>query len=198
MIEPHFEYIDENLNKIIQNPDSVLYLRPDDVKRKQALFAMIKEEPGVYRNLQITKEQSKLTFPWEPIYYFYKGPGYLYLKDFIVFRNWLAINSINLDGFKSKVLDWYKYANTGVFATYSDGSASFVERKSEREFEKNGGIQAYIELLEQHKEYRPQHEYYQIIDFYDEGNNIVVIPELQSKIENQSKVRTLSIDNKRI
>ena len=198
MIEPKLEYIDENLDRIIKNPNCVLYLRPNDVGKKQALFAMIKEEPGVYTNLQITKEQSKLTFPWEPIYYFYNGPGYLYLKDFIVFRNWLAINSINLEGFRYKTLDWHKIANLGVFATYSDGSASFVERKKSKEFEKNGGIQAYIDLLKQHKEYNPQREYYQIIDFYNAVDNTFIIPELQGKVEDKSKVKSLTKDIKRI
>ena len=198
MIETQLTYIDENLDRIIKNPDAVLYLRPSDVGRKKALFAMVKEEPGVYSNLQITKEQSKWTFPFEPIYYFYNGPGRLYLKDFIIFRNWLALNSINVDGFRSKTLDWHKIANLGIFATYNDGTASFVERKPPKEFEKNGGIQAYIDLLKQHKEYNPQHEYYQILDFYDEVDNKVIIPELQENVEGKAKIKTLTKDIQKI
>ena len=125
MIEPHFEYIDENLNKIIQNPDSVLYLRPDVVRKKQALFAMVKEEQGIYKNVQVTREQSKMTFPLEPIYYFYNGPGYLFLKKYIILHNWLALNTTNLDGFKFKRLDNFK-GFVGIFATFNDGSATFV------------------------------------------------------------------------
>ena len=98
-------YINENLNKIIQNPDSVLYLKPYNVGNKRALFAIVKEEQGVYRKVQITKEQSKMIFPFEPIYWFYQGPGYFYLKDFIVLdSNWLALNITNLEGFKYKRL----------------------------------------------------------------------------------------------
>lgn len=197
MIEPHFEYIDENLNKIIQNPDSILYLRPDAVRKKQALFAMVKEEQGIYKNVQVTREQSKMTFPWEPIYYFYKGPGYLFLKKYIILHNWIALNTTNLDGFKFKRLDDFK-GFVGIFATFNDGSATFVRRQKEKEFQRQGGIESYINLLRQHKEYDPQHENYQIIECYNNDDNTFIIPELQSKIENQSKVRTLSIDNKRI
>ena len=56
MSNVQLEYIDENLSEIMQNPDSVLYLRPYDVGNKRALFAMVKEEQGVYRKVQITKE----------------------------------------------------------------------------------------------------------------------------------------------
>ena len=54
---------------------------------------------------QITKKQSKMNFPTEPLYWFYQGPGYFYLKNFIVFDSWIAINANNLDGFKYKILD---------------------------------------------------------------------------------------------
>jgi len=71
MTAKHFEYIDENLNRIIENPNSVLYYKPGYVGKKVALFAMIREEPGVYRSLQITEEESILIFPWEPIRVFF-------------------------------------------------------------------------------------------------------------------------------
>ena len=197
MIEPHFEYIDENLNKIIQNPDSVLYLEPDNVGRKKALFAMIRESEGVYKKIQITEEQSNWTFPFEPIYCFYKGAGHSFLKNFISFYNIRALNISNLDGFKYEKYDDRK-VNIYIYATFCDGTAAFVKRLPEKQFLKEGGIEAYINLLRQHKEYDPQHENYQIIECYNNDDNTFIIPELQSKIENQSKVRTLSIDNKRI
>ena len=53
MSNVQLEYIDENLNRIIQNPDSVLYLRPYNVGNKRAWGAMVKEEQGVYRKVQI-------------------------------------------------------------------------------------------------------------------------------------------------
>ena len=52
MSNVQLEYIDENLNRIIQNPDSVLYLRPYNVGNKRALFAMVKEEQGEKFKLQ--------------------------------------------------------------------------------------------------------------------------------------------------
>lgn len=79
------EYIDKNLNRIIQKPDSVMYLKPYKIGNKRALFAIVKKEQGVYEKVQISKEYSEMNFPFEPIYWFYKGPGYFYLKDFLCF-----------------------------------------------------------------------------------------------------------------
>lgn len=186
------KYIDENLNRIIQNPDSVLYLRPYDVGNKRALFAMVKEEQGVYRKVQITKEQSKMNFPFEPIYWFYKGPGYFYLKDFIVLNsNNLALNTTNLDGFESKSLGESKILNVGVFATFSDGSSTFVWRERAKKFERQGGIQPYIDLLKKYKEYEPKHDTYKFIESYNEVDGVFVIPEFQEKMVEQPKVKKL-------
>ncbi len=192
MSNVQLEYIDENLNRIIQNPDSVLYLRPYNVGNKRALFAMVKEEQGVYRKVQITKEQSKMTFPWEPIYWFYKEPGYFYLKDFIILNsNNLALNTTNLDGFKSQSLGEDKILNVGVFATFNDGSSTFVWRERSKKFEKKGGIQPYIDLLKKYKEYEPMHDTYKFIESVDEVDGLFVIPELQTKIEEQQMVKKL-------
>ena len=186
------EYIDENLNRIIQNPDSVLYLRPYDVGKKRALFAMVREEQGVYRKVQITKEQSKLTFPFEPLHWFYRGPGYFYLKDFIVLnQNNLALNTTNLDGFKAKSLGEDKILNVGVFATFNDGSATFVWRERAKKFEKQGGIQPYIDLLKKYKEYEPMHDTYRYIESVGEVDGLFVIPELQEKSQEKPKVKKL-------
>jgi len=179
------QYIEENLNRIIQNPDSVMYLKPYDIGRKRALFAIVKEEEGVYKKVQITKEQSKGNFPFEPIYWFYQGPGYFYLKDFIVFDNWLALNVTNLEGFKYKTLEESKIFKVGVFATFNDGSATFVKRQTPKEFEKKGGIEAYIDLLKQHKEYEPKYETYKYIEGYSCNDDTFVIPELLAPTELQ-------------
>lgn len=48
-------YIDKNLNNIIENSNNVLYLRPYDIGYKRALFAIVKEEQGVYKKIQLTK-----------------------------------------------------------------------------------------------------------------------------------------------
>lgn len=183
-------YIDDNLNRILQNPESVLYLRPYDVGNKRALFAMVKEEEGVYRKVQITKEESKLTFPFEPLYWFYHGPGYFFLRDFICINNSLALNATKLDGFKTKELDEKKVFNVGVFATFDDGSATFVIRERKKKFEKQGGIQSYIDLLRQHKEYEPKHDTYELIEHYGtDDDGTFVIPKLQG--DEQPKVKKL-------
>lgn len=186
------EYIDENLNRIIQNPDSVLYLNSYNVGNKRALFAMVKEEQGVYRKVQITKEQSIMTFPFEPIYWFYNGPGYILLKNFIVLNeNNLAINTVYLDGFKSKKLDEPKVFNVGIFATFDDGSATFVRREKEKTFEKRGGIQPYIDLLKKYKEYEPKYDTYKYIESVGEVDGLFVISELQENTQEKPKVKKL-------
>lgn len=189
-------YIDENLNKIMQNPDSILYLRPYDIGHKKALFAIVREDQGVYKKVQITKEQSKMEFPFEPIYWFYNGPGYFLLKDFISFHNVLALNTANLDGFKTKILE-NKIYNVGVFATFNDGSATFVICEKAKKFEKQGGIASYIDLLKQHKDYDPQHDTYEIIEYHSVSDDTFIIPELQEKVEEQPKVRKLTKDDKK-
>ena len=189
-------YIDENLNKMMQNPDNVLYLRAYDTGRKRALFAIVKEEEGVYKKVQITKEQSKMDFPWEPIRLFYNGPGYFFLEKFISFHNELSLNITHLDGFKAKILE-NKIYNVGIFATFDDGSATFVIREKAKKFEKQGGIQSYIDLLKQYKEYHPQHDTYEMIESHRVDEDTFIIPELQKKVEGQSKVRKLIKDNKR-
>lgn len=185
------QYIDENLNRIIQNPDSVMYLRPYDIRNKWALFSIVKEEQGVYKKIQISKEQHKMNFPFETIYWFYKGPGYFYLKDFIVFDNWRALNTTNLEGFKHKTLDDSKVFKVGVFATFNDGSATFVKRQTPKKFQKKGGIQVYIDLLKQYKEYEPKYDTYKSIEGYSQNDDTYIISELQQKIEEQPKVKKL-------
>lgn len=185
----NFNYIEENLNRIIQNLDSVLYLRPYDIENKRALFAVVKEEQGLYRKIQITKEVSKMTFPFEPLYWFYNGPGHFFLKDFICFNNILALNSTNLDDFIAEELDERKIV--GIFATFDDGSATFVIRKSKKRFEKQGGLQPYIDLLRQYKEYESNYDTYEIIECYSNDDDTFVIPKLQEKIEEHQKAKNL-------
>ena len=191
------EYIEENLNKIIQNPDNILYIRPYDIGHKRALFAIVKEEQGVYKKVQLTKEQSIMSFPWEPIYQFYNGQGHLLLKNFISFHNIIALNTTNLDGFMAKTIE-NKIYNVGIFATFNDGSATFVTREEAKKFEQQGGIQSYIDLLKQYKEYDPKYDTYQFIKFNRVDGDIFIIPELQKNGEEHSRVRKLTQDNKRI
>ena len=133
-----------------------------------------------------------MTFPWEPIYWFYNGPGYFFLKDFVVLnQNGLAINTVYLDGFKSKKLDGPKVFNVGIFATFDDGSATFVIREEEKTFDKRGGIQPYIDLLKKYKEYEPKYDTYKYIESVGEVDGLFIIPELQEKTQENPKVKKL-------
>lgn len=175
------QYIDENLEKIMANPDNIMYLRPYDIGNKIALFAVVKEDDGVYKKIQLTEAQSKMTFPFEPIYWMSQGAGYWLLKDFMVFENWVALNTANIDGFRHKSLDGSKVFNIGIFATFSDGSATFIKRVTPKEFDKKGGIQLYIDMLKKCKDYAPQHDSYYPIENYFDKSNQVIIPELLSQ-----------------
>lgn len=42
-------YIDENIEKIINNPESILYFRAYYVLKERTLFAVIKEDVGIYK-----------------------------------------------------------------------------------------------------------------------------------------------------
>ena len=63
-----FEYIQENLLYIMENQDAVMYIKAYDIGKQRALFAVVKAEDGVYKKVQITKGQSKLNFPVEPMF----------------------------------------------------------------------------------------------------------------------------------
>lgn len=177
------KYIDENLKKVMENLDRVLYFKPFEVGNKTALFAVVNEKPGIYRKIQITKEQSKGTFPFEPIYWFYNGPGYLFLNDFIsISNNWMALNTVNMDGFISKKLDDFRKFNIGIYATFNDGSATFIERESEKGLKRRGGIESYNNMLKQFKECKLQHDvYYPINDNFGDDNTIIITKLLDSK-----------------
>lgn len=173
-----FEFIDENLFRILNDPDNVMYLKPGDVGGKRALFAVVKEGEGIYRKLQITKEQSKLNFPFEPIYVFYRGPGYVLLKNFISIHNITALNVTNLEGFKEKKLNARVY-NTGVFAVFNDGSATFAFRDKEKRLHKKGASNSFSEILNQYKDVNLSRDEYCVIEEYPTGDGTFVIPELQ-------------------
>lgn len=189
-----FQYIEENLNKILQNPDRVLYIRPWDVDYGEALFAVVREDRGVYKNIQITEKQSKMVFPWTPIDNFKKGPGYV-LKGFRKFGINILLNSNHLDEFTYQIANDIRSFNVGIFAVFDDGSATFVEAEKEKYFVKNfGGIQPYMNLLNTgslYEDYLPKHETYKVIEYRKAVDNTFIIPELQKK-EEETKVKKLT------
>ena len=187
----HFEYIDKNLDEVMQNIDNVLYFRAYDIGSKMALFAMMREGKGVYRRIQITKEMSKVHFPFEPIYWFSKGAGYNLMKENGIFisDNWVALNISNLEGFKQQKLDKHRIFNVGLFATFTDGSATFIRRESPRNFAKQGGIDGYIDELKKYKEFNPQYDEYQIIECFGNDDDTYTIPQLQEKPKVKEKTK---------
>ena len=185
-----FSYIKENIERINQNPDSVFIIRPGLVGKKIALFALVKEDAGVYKHVQLTKEVSNWVFPATPIYDFHNGPGYYLLDNYITFNDYRAVNITNLEGFKL-VPNKAKVLNTELYVTFNDGTADFIIRGRAKSFEKNGGIEPYIKLLKEHKEYNPQYETYDVIDKYYVGNNTFIIPKLQEKAKEDVMTRKL-------
>lgn len=195
-MEIHFRYIENNLERILNNPDDIMFIEPSRVGKKIALFAIIKEDDGVYKKLQITKEQSKFTFPFEPIYWFYNGPGYTILKNFISIHNWQALNPVHLEGFLDNKVENAKFFDTCVYATFNDGSATLVERKNSKALKKHGGIQSYMDLLGDNKNRELKYDSYSIIENYDVVDDTIVIPELKNKAKENQKIKKLSTGNK--
>lgn len=194
-----FRYIDENLNKILKSPESVLFIRPLDVGKKKALFAIVKEDEGIYRHIQITKEMSNSNFPFDPIYLLYNDRGDELLKNFIkpTCDSDLALNIHHLEGFKIVKLEQYKILNIGIYAIFEDGTATFVTRERKKYFQKHGGIKPYVRSLEKYDEYIPQHDMYYCIEHHYLKDNIYVVPELLHKENEQSKAKTIGIKTRK-
>ena len=55
----------------------------------------------------------------------------------------------------------------------------------QKNLKKKGGIQAYIDLLKQHKEYEPKYDTYKYIECYSHNDDTFVIPELLPPTELQ-------------
>lgn len=192
-----FQYIDKNLQEVIKNPQNVMFIKPLYKKNKLALYAIVKEKEGIYKKVQLTKEQNKLEFPFEPICHFYNGPGYFYLKDFLIFNNWIAVNIFNLDGFES--VPWgERNKNTSVYAVFNDGSAVFVDVKNTKKFGKDGGLQKYTDLLKPYKEPSLTHDTYEVIEYYDNENDTFVIPKLKNISNKQTETEPFKILNEYI
>ena len=188
-----FEYIHENLDKIIENPDSIMYIKPYNIGTKKALFAVMKEHEGVYRKIQLTKPQGKMHFPIEPIYLFSRGPGYFYLKNFTVLDNYIAFNMDYLEGFKCKFLENNKYFNLGIFATFNDGTATFVAGDNDRKFQHKGGFRRIYRMLEPPVPFNEKDDIYEIIESYKNiDDDKFIIPSLQ---KTNGKVKTLVRNN---
>lgn len=170
-------YIDENLEKITENLENVLYIKPYNIGHKRALFAVVKEGAGIYKKIKITKEESRLTFPFEPLLLF---DNFL-LKDFIVLNsNNLALNKNWIDGFKIIKHDFNR-SNIDIYAVFSDKSATFVRTEREKTFNKNGGIDSFNKFLENYNVDKVNNNEYRIIEYYfPDDSDIIEIPILKN------------------
>ena len=166
MYEPQFIINDENLEKVSENKDNILCIKPFNVENKKALFALMKLNNVLYYRTQLTESQSRLTFPFEPIYFLDKYTDFDF-SDYVVLHNQDAFNSKHLEGFKYKFSVDKKYAR--LYATFNSGVATYVQIEKTKGFLKHNGIEPYVELLEEHKEFKPTHEYYKILEYYDNG-----------------------------
>ncbi len=173
----NFKYYEENLKKVIENPNSVLFIKPYEIGNQKSLYAVVKEEDGVYRRLCLTEKMNKNFFPIEPLCYLKNGPLYFHLKNYIGFSNYIALNMDNLDSFCSEDLKG-KIFNTAIFGVFNDGSSVFIKRTTKHAFKREGGIQTYNDLLELYKEVKMHDESYSIC--FPENSNVAVIPELQN------------------
>lgn len=181
-----FEYIDDNLLSIMNNPDNVMYIKPYNMGKKFALFAMVKEDDGVYRKVQLTLPQTKFNFPKDPILIFSQGLGRFYLKNFFMFDNSVAFNKKYFVGFKCKTVSERFYFNLGIFAIFNDGTATLVVCDNERKFRFHGGYKKYDDFLSEHgKEFKLTNVPHEIIESYREDEDTFVIPNLQ---QNKQKV----------
>ena len=177
-----FEYIQENLLYIMENPEAVMYIKAYDIGKQRALFAVVKAEDGVYKKVQITKGQSKLNFPVEPMFLFSQGPGFFFLENFYVYDNLYAFNKDYFEGFKSKDLDNRTYFNLGVYAVFNDGTATHIINDNNTTFNLKGGVKQYIRLLDTNNvSFTQTHDKYEIIERYQEDDDTFVIPKLRNK-----------------
>lgn len=186
-------YINENVKEVIQNMDKVLFLRKYKVGKNFALFAVVREDPGVYRRIQLSKPMSDWVYPYDALYYFFDGPGYFYDDKFMFFHdaNW-GFNAQKVEGFGYMNLENYKINNVGVYAKFFDGSATRIIRKTPRNFKKTGGVQPYINILKQYKECEENSvliDPCKIISWDDKDDDTLVIPSLHEKTVEEPMVR---------
>lgn len=187
-------YIDESLEKITENLENVLYIKPYNIGHKRALFAVVKEGAGIYKKIKITKEESGLTFPFEPLLLF---DNFL-LKDFIVLNsNNLALNKNWIDGFKIIKHDFNR-SNIDIYAVFSDKSATFVRTEREKTFNKNGGIDSFNKFLENYNADKVNNNEYRIIEYYfPDDSNIIEIPILKNSDQiDEEKVPVKTLGSK--
>lgn len=125
-----FEFKSDNIKEILNNLDNVLYIYPDYRKQityveEWALFAIIKEEKGVYKKVQITTFMSSQNFKITDVFNrFIEEYTSNYLKDFILLNgNATILNPAHFKGF-----DYYQ---SNIYALFNDGVATHIDHYEE-------------------------------------------------------------------
>lgn len=127
-----FDYIEENLEKI-KNPNDVNIIKPRKVDKGYELWARINNGEAV----KLTKSMSKITFPFEPIYWLAREVfGKFYFKDFGVVDNFVAINKNHLK--ELQYLDLQKLdtkgKRVGLYGRFDDGLIMFLAEPTRKYF----------------------------------------------------------------
>ena len=127
-----FDYIEENLEKI-KNPNDVDIIKPIKADKGYELWARINNGEAV----KLTKSMSKMTFPFEPIYWLAREVfGKFYFEDFGIVDNFVAINKNHLTELKyldSQKLD-PKGKRVGLYVCFDDGNMVFLAEPTRKYF----------------------------------------------------------------
>lgn len=125
-----YEFKSNNIKEILNNLGNVLYIYPDYRKQIEyveewALFAIIKEEKGVYKKVQITTFMSSQIFKITDVYSkFIEEYTSNYLKDFILLNgNATILNPAHFKGFN--------YYQLNIYALFNDGVATRIDHYEE-------------------------------------------------------------------
>ena len=126
-----YEFKTDNIKEILNNLDNVLYITPDYRKQIEyvdewALFAIIKEEKGVYKKVQITTFMSCQNFKITDVFNrFIEEYTSNCLKDFILLKgNATLLNPAHFKGFNYSLLN---EKHTRIYALFNDGVATHID-----------------------------------------------------------------------
>lgn len=130
MYEKMYEFKSDNIKEILNNLSNVLYIYPDYRKQIEyveewALFAIIREEKGVYKKVQMTTFMSSQIFKITDVYSkFIEEYTSNYLKDFILLNgNATVLNPAHFKGFN--------YYQSNIYALFNDGVVTRIDHYEE-------------------------------------------------------------------
>lgn len=132
----NISFKENGMNKI-KDPRNVLLIKPVGEGSKMWLRAIVKIGEGEYEAVDITKPQSVLSFPFEPMLSLQYYLGKYYLDNFIIDDNMHALNREYFTGFYSAGYD-NDPKRVAICAKFKDGSSSIYCRQKKKYFDKKG------------------------------------------------------------